>query len=1359
MATDTTAVQTIDVVTPAAGESVTEGTILEWRVQVGDPIRADDTIVEISTDKVDVELPSPGSGIVSEILVEEGETVTVGQVIARISVNGAAPAAPSVAERQPQADDAGAAEQPGASDAAEQPPAASTGAPDGRKISPVAARAAAAEGVDLTTVPGSGPAGRITKSDVLSAVAGDGTGTGVGEAHTSGDGATHANGVAATVSEPSSQPMRGGAAALARYMEDSLSIPTATSFRTLTVTTLDARRRELKASSRKVSFTHLIAYAIARAARDMPVMANHFAEIDGKPHRVIDGQVNLGLAVDVEKKDGTRTLMVPVIADAGSLPFDRFLDAYDALVEKARTNTLTADDLMGANITLTNPGGLGTVASVPRLMSGQGTIVATGSIGYPVGLGNVGEMIGAEKVMMMTSTYDHRVIQGAESGRFLAGIDSYLEGGHGFYEDVFGALGVELGPEPPLPAPAAAASAAAHAAASADGQAAPAGEEILQAVQAASTFVSRVRSHGHLAARLDPLGSEPEGDPGLEPEALGLTPELQARLPAKIFQVWVPGATLADALPHLRETYCGTIAYEIEHIASHRQRVWLREHIESGAFRHALTSDESRRLLRRLVKVDALERFMHKAYLGQHQFSIEGLDMTVPMLDELIQLSAAHGGQEVVIGMAHRGRLNVLAHNLGRTYDTIFAEFEGASTLEAVTTIPQGGTGDVKYHHGTQGTYKLPEEGTIRVNLESNPSHLEYVSPVVEGATRAAQTSRKGPHAHQDTNAAVPIVIHGDASFPAQGVVAETLNLQALDGYQVGGTVHIITNNQIGFTTDPDDARSTRWASDLAKGFDVPIIHVNADDAPACISAVRLAFAFRQEFGHDVLIDLIGYRRFGHNESDEPAYTQPEMYAKIKTKKRVWELWADRLVSEGIVTKDEVDRQAQEVWDNMTLLHQRLKAKIAAAAESEEEHSTGEYQLDRSPSPDVDTAVPVARLRELGHQLLRVPDGFTVHPKLVKQLERRHAALEQSVASEANIDWAHAEALAFASLLTESTPLRLTGQDTERGTFSQRHMVLHDAKTGQTVCPIQNLPDALAPLELHNSPLSELACMGFEYGYSQEAPETLVLWEAQFGDFVNSAQVIIDQFIVSGLAKWGQTSRLTLLLPHGYEGSGPEHSSARLERFLRAAAEGNIRVASPTTPAQYFHLLRRQARIAKQRPLVVMTPKSLLRLPQAASAIVDMAEGTRFQPVLAEPDVHDEQVTRLVLCTGKIYYDLVGHPERESHTGLAVARVELLYPFPERQILELMGRYPNLREVLWVQEEPRNMGARAHMFPRLMQIMPQEMQFGYIGRPERASPGEGYPAAHAAEQNRIVTTAIDLRQEISQYPRKTPGER
>jgi len=749
---------------------------------------------------------------------------------------------------------------------------------------------------------------------------------------------------------------------------------------------------------------------------------------------------------------------------------------------------------------------------------------------------------------------------------------------------------------------------------------------------------------------------------------------------------------------------------------------------------------------------------MHKAYLGQKQFSIEGLDMTVPMIDEAIELAATGGAEEVVIGMAHRGRLNVLAHNLGRPYETIFGEFEGTSSVDvvkAVTEIPQGGTGDVKYHHGFTREYELREGGTVLVNLESNPSHLEFVDPVVLGATRAAQTDRSAARAERTPSAAVPIILHGDAALPGQGVVAETLNLQALDGYQVGGALHLVQNNQVGFTTDFEDSRSTQWASDLAKGFDVPIIHVNADDVEAAISAVRLAMAFRAEFGHDVLIDLIGYRRFGHNEADEPAYTQPEMYADIKRHPRVSDVYAARLVEDGDATKEQVDGWQQEIWDELTRLHQELKAQIKEAQEAGSvEQPTGEYQLDRTPSPSVETAVPADELRRLNEELLTPPEGFTVHPKLVKQLERRREALGE----QGGIDWAHAEALAFAALLVDGVPIRMSGQDAERGTFSQRHMVLHDAKTGQTFSPIQHLAGAQAPIELHNSPLSETACLGFEYGYSQEAPEVLVLWEAQFGDFANGAQVIIDQFIASGLAKWGQSSRLTLLLPHGYEGSGPEHSSARLERFLQLAAEGNIRVANLTTPAQYFHLIRRQALIPKQRPLVVMSPKSLLRLPQATNRLEHLSE-TRFFPVLGEPRVPAEKVTRLILCTGKIYYDLVGHERRQGNEGVAVGRVELLYPFPEQDIRELVASYPNLQEVLWVQEEPRNMGARAHMSPRLLQILPDALEFGYVGRPERASPGEGYPAAHNAEQNRVLTTALDLSVPVSAYPKKTPGER
>ncbi len=1028
------------------------------------------------------------------------------------------------------------------------------------------------------------------------------------------------NGATATAPAPKPEGatlIKGASAMLARYMDESRSIPTATSFRTLAVTTLDARRRQLKDAGHKVSFTHLIAYAIARAATEqMPVMAHHFAEIDGKPHRVDDGACNLGVAVDVERKDGGRTLMVPVIRDAGRLTFPQFLDAFNDLIVRARDGQLTADDLQGANVTLTNPGGIGTIASVPRLMTGQGTIVATGAIGYPPGLAAVGAQIGAEKVMTMTSTYDHRVIQGAESGRFLQVVEAYLQGEHGFYELLFGDLGAQLGaapapaaaPKPPEPA-----APVRHVEQPTGAFPAIVAPEqvMLQAVQAATSLLKAHRTHGHLAAKLDPLGSEPEGDPALDPEPLGLTPEIMRKIPTKILRTGVAGETLSDALPHLRETYCGTIAYEIEHIASHRQRMWLREKIEKGVFRAPMPDEEQKALLRRLTQVDSLERFMHKAYLGQKQFSIEGLDMTVPMLDEMIQLSAGAGAMEVVLGMAHRGRLNVLAHNLGRAYETIFREFEGASSIEAVTTIPQGGTGDVKYHHGAQGTYQLPDGGSVIVRLESNPSHLEYVSPIVEGATRAVQTSRQGPHANLDNNAAIPIVLHGDAAFPGQGVVAETLNLQGLDGYTVGGTLHIIQNNQVGFTTDPDESRSTRWASDLAKGYDVPIIHVNADDVPACVAAVRLAFAFRQEFGHDVLIDLIGYRRFGHNETDEPAYTQPEMATKIKQKKPVREIYADQLVREGVITQDEADALAQEVWDELSRRHKALKEELAA---TQAEQPTGGYQLDRSPSPEVKTAVSAERLKTLNEELLRIPEGFTVHPKLIKQLERRR----ETIGPDGGIDWAQAESLAYASLLSEGTPIRLTGQDVERGTFSQRHLVYHDAKTGQRISPIQNLPGALAPMELHNSPLSEVACLGFEYGYSMEAPETLVLWEAQFGDFVNSAQVIIDQFIVSALAKWGQTTRLTLLLPHGYEGSGPEHSSGRLERFLMLAAEGNIRVANLTTPAQYFHLLRRQARVAKQRPLVIMTPKQLLRLPQATSRIEHLSE-SRFFPVLAEP--------------------------------------------------------------------------------------------------------------------------------------------
>src|SRR5436309_9527034 len=731
--------------------------------------------------------------------------------------------------------------------------------------------------------------------------------------------------------------------------------------------------------------------------------------------------------------------------------------------------------------------------------------------------------------------------------------------------------------------------------------------ELLGGVAAAMALVKAIRMHGHLAAHLDPLGSEPPGDPALEPERLipKLTPELQARIPASVLRMYVAGETLADALPRLQETYTGTIAYEIEHISEHEKRVWLRQAIESGKYRQPLSPDEKRELLAQLSRSEAFEQYLRRAFLGQKQFSIEGLDVLVPMLDETIDLAAEAGAHEVVLGMAHRGRLNVLAHTLGLGYDAILREFEGERTIDAVVATGEGGTGDVKYHLGAEGTRSTPS-GDITVTLAANPSHLEAVDPVVEGRARAEQTDRSTRYGLHDPNVALAVLIHGDASFPGQGGVAETLNLSALEGYSTGGTLHLIANNQVGFTTDPSEGRSTRYSSDLAKGFDVPIIHVNADDPEAAISAIRLALAFRRRFESDVVVDLVGYRRHGHNEQDEAAYTQPLMTAQIAEHPTVREQFAKLLVAETVVTEEEADDLLGQVTSELKQAHEALKATFGAP------HPL-EGKIPFSSCDGVVTAVAADRLRELNEELLRVPEHFTVHPKLLGQLQRRLKTME-----EGGIDWGQAEALALGSLLVEGIPIRLTGQDTERGTFSHRHAVLHDVQTGETFTPMQNLDDATASFEIYNSPLSEYACLGFEYGYSIAAPEALVLWEAQFGDFVNGAQIVIEQFIVAGLAKWRETTRLTLLLPHGYEGNGPEHSSARLERFLQLAAQENIRVANCTTAAQFFHLVRRQALDATARPLVVMTPKGLLRLRQAASSLEELSDGA-FRPVIDDP--------------------------------------------------------------------------------------------------------------------------------------------
>ncbi len=885
-----------------------------------------------------------------------------------------------------------------------------------------------------------------------------------------------------------------------------------------------------------------------------------------------------------------------------------------------------------------------------------------------------------------------------------------------------------VGPAPAGPAPVPAPEAPAATQAGVDAT-------LLGGVAAAMALVKAYRMHGHLAARLDPLESEPMGDPALDETRLEppLTPELQARIPAKLLRLYVPGETLLEALPHLREVYCGSSAYEIEHISDHAERVWLRQAIESGRFAGPLEPEQRRALLERLSQVEALEQYLRKSFLGQKQFSLEGLDVLIPMLDEAIELAAADGAHEVVVGMAHRGRLNALAHTVGRPYESILREFEGERTIDAVVSDPEGGTGDVKYHLAASGS-RQTRSGEIEITIAPNPSHLEAVDPVVEGRARAEQTDRSSGGGLHDPSVAIPVLIHGDAAFPGQGIVAETFNLSNLAGYSTGGTLHLITNNQVGFTTDPSDDRSTRYSSDLAKGFDVPIVHVNADAPEAALAAVRLALAYRAEFGHDVVIDLVGYRRFGHNEQDEPAYTQPLQVERIRQHPTVRELYARTLVAEGVVTEAEAATLAEQAYGALRAAHDRLRGALAEtpakAAPPREEAASG-----GSTGEAVVTAVPAERLQALDEQLLALPPGFATNPKLARQLERRHEALRED-----GVDWGHAEALAFATLLEEGIPIRLTGQDTERGTFSHRHLVLHDQHTGETYAPIQHLPGASASFEVYNSPLSEYAALGFEYGYSIAAPDALVLWEAQFGDFVNGAQIVIDQFIVGGRSKWGQTSRLTLLLPHGYEGNGPEHSSARLERFLQLAAQENIRVANCTTAAQYFHLVRRQALDATARPLVVMTPKGLLRLRQAASPLDELSGGA-FRQVLDDPGADHAAARRLVLCSGKLYYDIVGHEARAGASSVAVARLEQLYPFPVEPAAALVASYPALEEVVWAQEEPQNMGAWRSIRHRLEDVA-RGVPVRYVGRPWRASPSEGYPTAHLREQDRIVRETL-----------------
>ncbi|MSO44606.1 MAG: multifunctional oxoglutarate decarboxylase/oxoglutarate dehydrogenase thiamine pyrophosphate-binding subunit/dihydrolipoyllysine-residue succinyltransferase subunit [Thermoleophilia bacterium] len=1297
-------------------ESVTEGTVVAWKKAVGDPVARDEIVVEVSTDKVDLEVPSPATGTLAEIAAPDGAVFDVTRPLGTIAV--------------------GIAATNGAPTAHTPPAAASAPPPPLRDVaaSPIARRVAFEQGIDLDTVDGTGPGGLIRRADVEHA----------------GQGEVGSGGIPVPAPPPGEALVKltGPAAALAEYMDESRSIPTATTFRTISVAMLDAERRRLNealavAGGGKLSFTHIVAWAIVRAIEQTPVMATAFARVDGSPHKVPRDTIDLGIAVDVERKDGSHSLLVPVIRDCTALGFQEFRAAFDDLIQRSRVGKISPDELRGAGVTLTNPGGFGTTASVPRLMSGQGTIVATGGITWPSGLEDVpGALLaqwGVSKVVTVTSTYDHRVIQGAESGAFLRDIAGLLAGDDAFYDEIRTQLSLPSLPPLTLDHTADASSPAAP------DMPATADEETLRSLAGAMSLLRSFRTYGHLAAHLDPLGSAPPGDPSLDPAWVGLTHEMMAMVPASLLGVAVPGITFADAYPALTATYCSTIAYELEHISDHDQRQWLREFIESGQVRTPLPPGGRTAVLDRLISVEVFERFLRRTYIGQKTFSLEGCDALIPMMDETIEMLAANGVPEVIIGMAHRGRLASITHTVGRPPESVLAEFEGHvedANDEHPDGEPYAAAGDVKYHLGAEGTFASRTGKTVHVTLAANPSHLEQVNAVTEGRTRARQTLRAEPIATHDASRAVAVLIHGDAAFPGQGVVAETLNLQDLAGYTTGGTIHVIVNNQVGFTTDPEDSRSTRYASDLAKGFDMPIVHVNADDIDACMAAVRLAVTYRERFQDDVLIDLIGYRRLGHNELDEPAYTQPVMARTIKDHPTVARLYADRLIADGVITDGDYTTMTQAAENRMAAAHKR----VVSGLEQGSDHDTSSDKRRRARTSQVKTAVSATSLRSLNEQLHLPPDGFEVHAKLTPQLDRRRAALSQDSA----ITWAHAEALAFASLLTDGVPIRLTGQDVARGTFSQRHVELHEishnesyiAHKGEVYVPLQHLLRAKASFEIHNSPLSESACVGFEYGYSTQAPEALVLWEAQYGDFANGAQIMIDQFISAGQAKWGVHSRLTLLLPHGYEGNGPEHSSGRPERFLRLAAEGNMRIANCSTADNYFHLLRRQGLLDEIRPLVVFTPKSLLRAKAASCSLEDLTKG-RFQPVIPDPRAvgHESKVTRLMLCTGKIFHELDAHADRENHPELAIGRIEQLYPFPREELLALYESYPGLETVQWVQEEPRNMGAWSFVTRRIERLLPITA-FGYVGRPARASVSEGYPQTHQLEQQRVLEDAL-----------------